>query len=149
MIPADPLIVVLDTNVLLPLLVGRTRRALALQQAWRDRQFFLVVTPPILDELERVLHYPRVRRNLGLTAQDIENALDTLRRLACFLPGLVEGVTAVQADPSDNIFLACALEAGADYLVSQDAHLLNLKHYHGTQIVSLAQFAALLYRLSG
>ncbi len=54
---------------------------------------------------------------------------------------MYEGVTAVRDDPSDNIFLACALEAGADYLVTQDPHLLNLKYYRGIQIISLEQFA--------
>jgi len=50
----------------------------------------------------------------------------------------------VQVDLSDNVFLAACLEAGADYLVTQDAHLLNIKYYHGTQIISLPQFAQLL-----
>jgi len=40
------------------------------------------------------------------------------------------------------------MESGADYLVTQDAHLLNLKYYHGTQIISLAQFAQLLTHLT-
>jgi len=144
MMQAEPLVVVCDTNALLPLLVGRTRRALSLQQAWQDKRFVLVVTPPILEELTRVMHCPRVRRSLGLTRRNIDEALSNLRRRARNLPGLYEGVTTIQDDLSDNIFLACALETGAHYLVSQDAHLLNLKYYHGTQIISVSQFAAIL-----
>jgi putative PIN family toxin of toxin-antitoxin system len=30
-------------------------------------------------------------------------------------------------DPTDNKFLACALESSADYIVSGDNHLLSLK----------------------
>lgn len=52
-------------------------------------------------------------------------------------------MTAVSDDVSDNVFLAAALEAGADYLVTQDPHLQSLKYYHGTQIVPLTQFARL------
>jgi len=96
-----------------------------------------------LAEVERVLTYPRVQRNFDLVDADAAEVVATLKSHAHLLPGLYEGVTAVQADPSDNVFLAAALEAGADYLVTQDPHLQNLKYYHGTQIISLAQFARL------
>ena len=43
------------------------------------------------------------------------------------------------------MFLAAAYESNADYLVSLDKkHLLPLKYYHGTQIVSPALFISLL-----
>ncbi len=103
MMQAEPLVVVCDTNALLPLLVGRTRRALSLQQAWQDKRFVLVVTPPILEELTRVMQYPRVGRSLGLTRRNIDEALCNLRRRARNLPGLYEGVTTIQDDLSDNI----------------------------------------------
>jgi predicted nucleic acid-binding protein len=47
-------------------------------------------------------------------------------------------------DLSDNVFLACALEAGADYLVSQDVHLRNLKYYHGVQVIGFEQLEAMI-----
>jgi predicted nucleic acid-binding protein len=47
-------------------------------------------------------------------------------------------------DPQDNLFLACALEGHADYVVSGDAHLLEIKYYHGVQIVTPRQFLGLL-----
>jgi predicted nucleic acid-binding protein len=46
----------------------------------------------------------------------------------------------IKADPTDNKFLACALEAKADYIVSGDNHLLSLKHFHGIQIVDAKTF---------
>ena len=45
-------------------------------------------------------------------------------------------------DPTDNKFLACALEGKADYIVSRDPHLRNLKHYHGIQIVDVSTFVS-------
>ena len=35
--------------------------------------------------------------------------------------------------------LACALAAKADWIVSGDRHLLNLKHYHGMRIIDAAE----------
>jgi putative PIN family toxin of toxin-antitoxin system len=141
--PAVILIVVFDTNALLPLLVGFTHRAKALRKAWQAHRFELFITPQTLDEVKRVLTYSRVQRNYALTRAEIDAIIDILSNQARLLPGLYD-VTAVDADQSDNVFLAAALEAGADYLVTQDPHLLNLKHYHGTQIISLTQFVGLL-----
>ena len=43
-------------------------------------------------------------------------------------------------DPTDDMFLACAMEAKADYIVSRDPHLRNLKHFHGVKIVDVKAF---------
>lgn len=43
-------------------------------------------------------------------------------------------------DPTDNKFLACAFEKKADYIVSRDPHLRNLKHFHGIQIIDATTF---------
>ncbi|MCK5541836.1 MAG: putative toxin-antitoxin system toxin component, PIN family [Desulfobacterales bacterium] len=46
----------------------------------------------------------------------------------------------IKKDQTDNKFLSCALEAKADFIVSGDNHLLELKHYHGIQIVTAKIF---------
>lgn len=140
----DSLIVVFDTNALLPLLVGATIRARLLRQFWRGRRFEVCITPQTLAEVERVLTYANVQKNFKVTDVEVQQVTAMLQSHACLLPGLYEGVAVVKTDPSDNIFLAAALEAGADYLVTQDGHLQRLKYYHGTQIISLAQFAVSL-----
>ncbi len=43
-------------------------------------------------------------------------------------------------DPSDDMFLSCAIEANADYIVSRDPHLRNLKHFHGVKIIDVKAF---------
>ena len=46
----------------------------------------------------------------------------------------------ITKDPNDDMFIACALEANADYIVFRDPHLRNLKHLYGIQIVDVATF---------
>lgn len=41
--------------------------------------------------------------------------------------------------PDDDAVLACALAAQADFIVTGDAHLLNMKRYHGMRIIDAAQ----------
>ena len=45
----------------------------------------------------------------------------------------------VPNDPDDDHVLACALAARADWIVSGDRHLLDLKHYQGMRIISAAE----------
>ena len=43
-------------------------------------------------------------------------------------------------DPDDNMVLECALEAPAEYIVSGDRDLWELKQFRGIQIVRPAEF---------
>jgi predicted nucleic acid-binding protein len=38
------------------------------------------------------------------------------------------------------MFLACAMEARADVIVSRDPHLRNLKQFHGIRIIDVKTF---------
>jgi uncharacterized protein len=49
----------------------------------------------------------------------------------------------VLADPDDDAVLVCALGGLADFIVTGDYHLLNLKRYHHIQIVSVHEFLTL------
>jgi len=49
-------------------------------------------------------------------------------------------VRAIEEDPSDNHVLACAKEAGAQFIISGDRHLLQLGQYEGIKILTAATF---------
>lgn len=51
----------------------------------------------------------------------------------------VPNVENVSDDPEDNKFLACAIAASADMIVSNDAHLLDLKSFNGIPIYNSGQ----------
>jgi len=50
----------------------------------------------------------------------------------------------VCSDPDDDKFLEAAIAGDADYVVSGDSALLNVKTHHRTQIIQPAQFLKLL-----
>ncbi len=50
----------------------------------------------------------------------------------------------VSRDPKDNMFLACALEGHADYIVTGDRDLLDIVTYQGIQIVRVYDLVTLL-----
>ena len=49
-------------------------------------------------------------------------------------------------DPKDDKFLATAVRAGADYLVSEDQDLLVLGEHEGVEIVDAVTFLRLIER---
>jgi putative PIN family toxin of toxin-antitoxin system len=55
-----------------------------------------------------------------------------------------KALTAVCRDPDDNMVLECAVEGNAQYIVSGDKDLLELKEFRGIRIVRAAEFLNLL-----
>ena len=51
-----------------------------------------------------------------------------------------ESVTVIKDDPKDDKILDCALACNADFIVSQDNHLLNLKTFRNIKIASPEEF---------
>jgi putative PIN family toxin of toxin-antitoxin system len=99
----------------------------------------LCVTPEILQEYREVLARPKFARKLQERLTTVEEIMQALLPHVELYPDAALAET-VQPDPDDDIFLACAISAGAKYLVSGDAHLLDLAEFGGVQIVTARQF---------
>jgi hypothetical protein len=138
---------VLDTNILVSGIISEHGTPRQIIQAWYRQQFTLLTSALLIAEVVRVLHYPRIQETYRLSEEDILLVRDALLNDAEILEGLYQ--VARSRDPDDNLFLACALEGHADYLVSGDLHLLEIKHYHGVQIITSHQFLDILTQLSG
>lgn len=50
----------------------------------------------------------------------------------------------VPKDPNDNPILQAAIACGADYLVTNDHHLLSLNPFHGLHILSMNDYFGVL-----
>ncbi len=135
--------VVSDANIVVSsvlVAVGIPARVLA---AWRAGRYDLIVSPALLAEYEDVLNRPRIQRRHGLTAAQVAAELADLARFAILVePTEVPAV--IVDDPDDDHVLAAALAGAADFIVSGDRHLLDLREYQGIRILSPAAFLALL-----
>jgi hypothetical protein len=102
----------------------------------------LFLSRPILAEILDVLTRPELTRKFrGLQSTDMARVIDILGQAE-----VVEVTTTTRAsrDPKDDKFLATAQEAGAAYLVSEDADLLVLGAYEGVRVVDTATFLRIL-----
>ncbi|MBI2358934.1 MAG: putative toxin-antitoxin system toxin component, PIN family [Deltaproteobacteria bacterium] len=128
--------VVLDTNALVSA-IGWEGAPARILLACRAGRFSLFTSPQLLEELTRVLTYPKLR----VIAQhpDLPEILKWLHgpeRLV--FPR--RSVHVISADPPDNRVLEAAAEARANAVISGDEHLLRLKVFEGIPIVAAAAF---------
>jgi putative PIN family toxin of toxin-antitoxin system len=135
--------VVLDTNIIVSAFLVALGTPARIVAAWRRGVFELVVSPALLAEYEEVLNYDRLRRRHRMTPEQIALEVQDIESLAIVVePDAVPSV--IEADPDDDEVLACALAGEAEYIVSGDPHLLDLREYQGIRILSPAAFASFL-----
>ena len=97
----------------------------------------------ILTELATTFDDPYFRRRL--TPRQIARALTLLRQHATLTP-IIGEVHGVAAHPEDDLVLATAVSAAAEYLVTGDRELQRLGSYGGVTILNPRAFLDLLQR---
>ena len=114
---------ILDPNVIISALLSRDGTPAQLLRAWLEGRFELVVSPMLLEELERALAYPKLRERIR--PDEAEALVAWLRREANVRDDPTEPPGSHSADPGDDYLLALA-ERERAALVSGDRHLLAL-----------------------
>ena len=130
--------VVFDTNVVVSALLFSSGVAGELRSAWRSSDFEALVSEPTVDELIRVLAYPK----FALAAAEIELLLaDYLPHARRIRPPKRRPRALPRCrDREDEKFLELASAGGARYLVTGDRDLLALAARVPFEIVSVAAF---------
>ena len=137
-----PIRAVADTNVVVSGLLwrGPPRRVL---DAARDGRVTLSTCSDLLAELDDVLRRPSIARRLTMAAVTPQELV--LGYAALALPVLLPSeLPSFPRDPDDAVVLAAGISAQAEYIVTGDHLLLDLKTYQGIQIVSAVDFLARL-----
>jgi putative PIN family toxin of toxin-antitoxin system len=106
-------------------------------QAARSGTIEIVSSVALLTELRNVLGRDKFARRLAQQRFSCDRLFsDYMTLVTIVAPALI--TPTIARDPSDDAVLAAALGAGADLIVSGDAHLLNLKSFQGIEIVTAA-----------
>ena len=130
--------VVLDTNVFVSGIhwSGDSRKII---DAWTDDLFELVCSPDIIKELTRIL------KGFKKPLSDefiVQFAQILLKDSVLTTP--TAKLDVVKDDESDNRLIEAAVEGKADYIVTQDNHLLKIGSYKGIIIVKPSEFLQLV-----
>jgi putative PIN family toxin of toxin-antitoxin system len=114
---------VLDANVVISAVLSPDGAPARLLREWVQGAFELVVSELLLEELERALAYPKLRKRVP--PEDAEALVEWLRRSATLVPDLSDPPPVRSQDPGDDYLISLAAATDA-VLVSGDRHLLGL-----------------------
>ncbi|WP_219931042.1 putative toxin-antitoxin system toxin component, PIN family [Fibrobacter succinogenes] len=129
--------IVLDTNALLQML-GRHSKYHFLYEKFLDEEYWLCVSNEIVHEYEEILEMRASPVVANLFMKVLEFSENVIRKDPFFKLNLIK------KDPDDNKFVDCAFASQADYIVTNDAHFLELKQvsFPTIQVKSLDDFAS-------
>ncbi len=131
--------IVLGTNVLVAAVFWQGN-AWRIFEHVRNQTVVLCATDAMVAEFARVISYQKFASHLSRINKTPGELVEEIRDLLDRYSDSPEPLGIVSADPSDDIFLACALVAEADYIVSGDKHLLELKSFADIPILTPRQF---------
>lgn len=129
--------VVLDTNILVSSVFWMGNPHTIVELAI-DRKIKAYTSTEILAELEEVL-----KRDFLEDHDFIDSQIALILEYAEVVMPAAR-IKAVKDDPEDDKIIECAVAAGADYIITGDPHLLNLKEFQGTKIVKPTDFLTLI-----
>lgn len=130
--------IVLDTNVIISAILfgGDPRRVLELVIT---SAIDCTLSLSILDELRDVLQ----RSKFGFSIEQCLQITEELHGIC----EIIQPTTKYRgkiSDPDDKIILECAIEADADFIITGDSDLLDLKQCRNIQILNPSEFINLL-----
>ena len=129
--------VVFDTNVYISAFITPGGRAEEAYLLAIDGRVDLFTSIAILTELAR-----KLRDKFLWDDQNITSAIRHISTIAAIRKPSRR--MAILKDDADNRILECAVDAGADLLVTGDKHLLKLGTFEGVRIVTIADFMKMI-----
>jgi uncharacterized protein len=130
--------VVIDTNVMIGFLIGKRLRKL--KDKLSNSSVKLILTEQLLTELKLVTGRPKFVKYFD--KQDVNEFIDLISIIGLFYP--IKEIPEICRDSKDNFLLGLCFDGNADYLVTGDWDLLDLKEYKGTSIITANDFTKII-----
>ena len=129
--------VVIDTNVYISAIFwnGNPRKIIELG---RDGKIEIYTSKDIIGEISDVL-----MRKFKLESYDVERILIDFSSFT-ILVNPIQSLKIIKQDPDDDKFIECAVSCDADYIISGDRHLINLKEYKDIRILNPLEFLLII-----
>jgi len=126
--------IILDTNLWISFLI--TRDHTKLDELLFNRKSVLIFSSELLEEFIEVANRPKFRR--FFSQEDIEELVESIDEYADFVQ--VNTEITLCRDPKDNFLLSLSVDGNADYLLTGDKDLLDMKKFRQTIITTISAF---------
>lgn len=131
--------IVCDTNILISAYIFPGGAPEAVIDRVRAKDVALCLSPDIITEFKKVLML-----KFKHTEEEANERIERLTQI-CEMVYPKERLDLIQRKDSDNRILECAIECGADFLVTGDKRdILPLKTIGKTRIITASQFIELI-----
>lgn len=130
--------VVIDTNVLVPAVLRDRDPEAGILFVLEQDDFTWIASDAILTEYRDVL----ARKRLGIPDLIQQHWLQLIGSLTSIVS--VDQTISFPRDPKDAKFLACALSASAEFLITGDRDFSEARRLLSTTILSVSQFKRLI-----
>jgi len=140
------IVALIDTNVWVSALINPHGFPAKTRDAWLAGRYKIIVSKPLLEELEDVLYRPRIQQRFGVTEAQVEELLLLITEKAT--PVEISGELHLCRDARDDMVLETAIVGGAQYIVSRDEditrdlELLEQLQKRGIKAVTVSRFLA-------
>jgi putative PIN family toxin of toxin-antitoxin system len=139
-----------DTSIIVRMVLGQPTTLVGkLQKALEADLFTLILSQPLVDEIDQTLKSSFLREKHGWDEERIDRFIQRLVSLAVLAPGTltIHLPQLENRDPDDLKVVATAVEGNASFIVTQDKDLLALEQYQSIQIVEPPEFYRILKAL--
>lgn len=126
--------VIIDTNLWISFLI--TKKFSDLDEIIFSRMCVLVFSKELLEEFISVIKRPKFRKIF--TQNDTEKLIETIQYNAEFYN--VKSQVNICRDVKDNFLPSLAKDATADFLITGDKDLLEIKTFYSTKIITMTDF---------
>ncbi len=126
--------IILDTNIWISFLI--TKDLSKLDKTIFSGETVLIFSQELLEEFVAVVSRPKFK-NL-ITKEDIINILEIIENEAEYVE--VTSQLDLCRDKKDNFLLSLAVDSKADFLITGDEDLLELKQIDKTNIITIRDF---------
>jgi uncharacterized protein len=129
--------IILDTNLWISFLL--TSDYSRLDTILSNQQIQLIFSEELLNEFVEVAQRPKFRKYFS--KDDLTGLLSQIKNVAEFIE--VTSTVSICRDLKDNFLLALAKDGNADFIITGDNDLLELKKFEKTRIITITQFLKL------
>jgi len=139
--------VVLDANIFVSAVLKPHSDLAKIFELVKEGRIRIILSNDILSEIRAVLLYPKIKQRHRRSPKEIEEFLQKTIPVSIIAPGKMK-VRTVEEDPADTKYLAAAAEAKADFIISGDRHLMDLKIFEGIRILDPSAFLKFMEKTS-
>ena len=131
---SKPLKLVIDTNLWISFIISNKQNLL--DPLLFSKKVRLLFSIELIAEIETTITKPKLKKHFGLNA--LENMLLVFDSFIDLIE--VKSIVTICRDPEDNFLPALAKDGKADYLLTGDKDLLELKKFGKTKIKTITSF---------